>query len=442
MFSLMKSDSNKTVLDIAFDYSDAGLYHDAYHLLYEYNQYRKNNVSPILFYYIGYFARLTGNSELTDKFYKKGSNADEAFCFPSLYWEKIILLDVISTNPKDASAMLYLGNLLYGKTKQYKDALKYWSIAAEIEPNNVQLLRNISIARFNLDNNDGSSFDYLNKAAAIEPDNLQLCYEQNLLAELSNFSFDERTALMEKQKVDFSQWDDLYLQKVHLKNQIGEWKSVLDLLSKHKFVPCEGGEHSIANEYLSANFAMAWKAFNEGFFEKALNYFKSAQNIPINLGGGVWHKILYTPYILGEGLCLNRLNKKTEAKIAFNKIIYFPVNYFATMYLPSFQYYRGCALQELGMFAEGKKEFEALLEDAENCKEAGDFGHFEAARFFNSYFESDKKTKKRHYSMLYALAYLGLGEKEKALEYLKDLLSWDFTNITAKIYYNYIIGEK
>ena len=48
----------------------------------------------------------------------------------------------------------------------------------------------------------------------------------------------------------------------------------------HNFVPCEGGEHAIADQYLNAFMAIGRKKLNCGNTEKALEAFKKGQILP------------------------------------------------------------------------------------------------------------------------------------------------------------------
>jgi tetratricopeptide (TPR) repeat protein len=190
----------------------------------------------------------------------------------------------------------------------------------------------------------------------------------------------------------------------------------LSLLEHHHFIPCEGGEHAISNEYLFASEALGLQCLAQGKTEEALAWFQKAQTIPENLGGGVWHPVMLTPYQYLEGICLTTLEKQEEAAACWGTIDDYPLNYFTRMYLPSFPIWKGMAEMKLGKLQKGTKLCRDAFDEAERAMYRHDYGPFAATPFFNSFQESPPISRKRQSLTLQGIALEALGENEKAMQ--------------------------
>ena len=106
------------------------------------------------------------------------------------------------------------------------------------------------------------------------------------------------------------------------------------------------------------------------------------------------------------------------------------------MYLPSFRYYRGLSLQKLGAVPEGTAELTALLSDSQQGLYQKDYGHFSTTPYFHSYWEKPEIMRKKHFSYLCAMAYLGLGSTESTKEFLEILLSLEPDHLMGALEYH------
>jgi tetratricopeptide (TPR) repeat protein len=426
------TDREQIALDIAFDYASAGMHDDGLDIL-RLAESLAGEPSSTLLYAEGYMAKRIGDTSLMQGCYRRAAGAKRGGCFPFREGEARALRDAISENPLDGRARLELGNLLYGKRGGYAEAVSSWEAAAKLLPYSAEVFRNLALSRYNRDNTDPAAMVFIEKALTLEPENLQLLYERNVLAELQGLPIERRLEIWKSLPVEPELWDDLYLQGVRLFNQADLWIEALRLLESHTFIPCEGGEHAVANEYLFAHHALGLTALKEGREEKALSHFRSTMNLPKNLGGGVWHEVMFTPYLCGEGICLERLGRNGEAAESFDSVAGFPVNYFTEMYLPSFRYYRGLALTRLGKVDEGRGEFEALYAKAAAGLGRKDPGYFAATPFFHSYLENPRTAREKHFFMLEGLALLGLGERDAARQRFEAVLKLDPANAMAAL---------
>ena len=426
MFSKMKSNPQQTCLDIAYDYMEAGQYNKAKEMLMSLTEFLDDfiEINPIIYYSIGYFIKEIHTDGINEakKYYSKAMMLDSKYCFPSRKEEMDILINAIDTYPKDSKALYYLGNLYYSK-EHYEKAEICWEKAYEIDPSNYILLRNLAMAYYNKDNGNEKVMQLLKNALEIKKLDLQLSYEINYIADKQGIDLEERRDIINGQQQIVNRRDDIYLQKVKLENDCGKWKEALKLLESHTFVPCEGGEHTIIEQYAFAHHAIGRKALFENDIQMAISHFKAAQIYPVNLGGGIWHDVMKVPHIYYEALCNKRMGKDEEAQALFSKIIDIPDTYFTKMYLPSFKYYKALSYEALG-----EKDSKDMLIDSfyKECV-AGlakeDYGYFKPTPFFITYLEKPETTRKIHYLYLLSLCYLAKKDTKNAKVTLSELIN-------------------
>jgi tetratricopeptide (TPR) repeat protein len=294
-----------------------------------------------------------------------------------------------------------------------------------------EAMRNLGMALYNKNNKDAEALGLLEKALSIRPTDLQLIYERNVVAKLQNISPENRLETWKNQKIKPEVWDEIYLQGICLFNQLGQWNISLKMLKEHIFIPAEGGEPVIAAEYCFAHEAAGYDAFRKGDTEKALKYFIDGCTMPLNIGGGVPHRVCLCPLKYGEALCYTKLGRNKDAGEALSWIVNFPVDYFTQSFLPAFQYYRGMALIGLGKEKDGREALEILKQQSEDGLRRKEYGLFSTTSEYNSYIRNPEEQKCIHYGILLALALSGLKEKERALAAINEVLRLDPFNARA-----------
>jgi tetratricopeptide (TPR) repeat protein len=399
--------AEQIALDIASDYADAGLFTDATALL------KACDTSyPMVSYLHSYFSAHPIS-------YIEAAKQPEKFCFPSRRWELLALQEATRLFPEEEKSWLYLGNLLYGICKDSEQARQCW----EQGGNGVQALRNLAVARFKEQPNDPTVSQLLLQAREKDPDHLQLCYEYLKVLELQKVESQVRLQAWKKLGTVVNLRDDLYLQGVHAANEARQWQEALDLLKAHEFIPCEGGEHAIANEYLLANLGLGVENLCKKEWKLARNHFKANATLPPSLGGGVWHSVMLVPYRFLEGFCYRQMGEESEAKKAFEEVFDYPINYFTSMYLPTFRFWRALALQELGQREEAKAVLENLEKEYRKNLAGKDFGYFAASPFFEVFIEPAETARYNHFAFLLALSLLGQKKEGEASKVLDTLLA-------------------
>ena len=399
-----------------------------------------NKINPIIYYSIGYLAKLiNGDVEETKKYYVKAMLLSGKYCFPSRKEEMTILLDALNENCKDNKALYYLGNLYYSK-EHYEKALLCWEKALEIEPNNYILKRNLAIGYYNKDNWNKKSKVLLKEACALKQHDIQLAYELNYLLDKQNIDLAERQESIDRQEKIVTQRDDLILQKIKLENDKGHWEEALNLLSQHTFTPCEGGEHTIIEQYAFAHHAIGRKALADKDYLKALNHFKTAQMFPKNLGAAVWHEVMKVPHMYYEAICNEKMGKTEVAEHLYEAIIDIPFTYFTKMYLPSFEYYKILSYEAFGNSDERDALLESLINECSSNIAKKDYGFFKATPFFVSYLEKPENARKVHYLYLLALCSIAKKDNNEARKTLEELLELSKYHQAANLEYKIING--
>jgi len=404
----LKAQKEQVLLDVVTELAAAGFTQEAIKVL------SKPSSYPMLTYVRGF---LSGNS----KDFTIASKQEGRYCFPSRPIELAALQKARETNPKDTQAALYLGNLLYGVSKDYEHAEVAWKQAGD----SPCVLRNLALAAYNRDNTNPSVLPLLETAIEKDPASSQLVLERMLVGRLQGESPERRISFFTRHAsgTAMEKRDDLFLEQVRAENEAGHWEEALRLLYGHVFIPCEGGESSILTEYLFAIDALGRQAISTGNPEKALAWFQKAKHIPENLGGGAWHSVVLVPYLYEEGVCFAQLGNKDEALRCWNQVIDYPIDYFTTMYLPSYPIWRGKAHLALGQLTKGTKECTEALKSAILSIEKPDYGPFNTTPYFISYRENPRHERIEHFTMLIALALFALGRKEEAKNSLRKCIA-------------------
>lgn len=434
IFAKMKSNPVQTCLDIAYDYLNAGLLEEASDLITRFIIFANQEDAqyPMVYYTLGYIADALGKVDEGKTYYRKARKMKPDYCFPSRLEELIVLQSAAQNETNDPKAPFYLGNLLYDK-EQYEAAIKMWEASLNLDQSNYVTWRNLGMAYFNAYRQADKAVTYLQAALKLKPGNPQLVYELNHVMQLAGVEAEERLKLLEASPEALKR-DDIYTELVKVHNQLGQETKALRLLAGHVFVPCEGGEHNIVEQYIYANYALGRKALRRNQIREALAYFKEAQVLPENLGAGIWHEGMNVPAKYYQGVCYSLLGEADTAARVFAEIDHMVVDYFSDMYQPALAYYRALAQMKLDHSAESARAL--LKEFLGKClagKEQKDYGYFKATPFFISYLEQPNVVRKRYYNYLIGLAYLGLEEYQKAKDAFDEVIASDRYNLAANL---------
>lgn len=419
--AIQKSDAIQTALDIATDYLDAGMKEEAAKILCA-----PGFSNPMQVYLHAY---ITANTEE----YDAAETIPETYVFPSRKWELQALHQAIKTRSdnKNEKAYLFLGDILYGTTRNHSAALEAWELAGE----SIQALRNRAVGRFSQDHMDMTVQELMRQAIEKSPKHLQLWYEYLRLMELQGIMPEDRIKVWEQLGIAATTRDDIFLLGVHAYNQAGRFETAKELLISHRFIPCEGGEHAVANEYFLANLGMACHAMMKQDWETAIARLAENNDIPECLGGGIWHEVMKTPYLYLSGICQEQMQCGSGRQF-FIEVDSFPINYFTIMYLPSFPIWKALSRRAMGMSTE--TDLQDIHAQYDSRIQQPLEGFFSATPFFESFIEDPGQSQRQHYGLLLALCHAASHETKQAIGYCNTVLAECPFNIRAKLLKDFI----
>ena len=298
-------------IEYALDYSHAGLYEEAIQFLSVYSE-NINELYPLAPYYLGWFAYQSGNVEKAKAYFNIGSEMKPDFVFPNRIEEVLILQTALLLSPSDYKAWYYLGNFWYDK-RQYADAIQCWERSVELNGLFATTHRNLALAYYNRLNDPHKALQSLEKAFANDPSDARVLMELDQLYKKLNKDHEERLQFLEKYLDLVEQRDDLFLERIILYNQLGQYQKAKELIASYKFHPWEGGEGKVVGQYLICHLELAKQCIDEGNYEAAIQLLEQAENYPLNLGEGKLNSAQENDIHYWKGVVYEMLNERGKA---------------------------------------------------------------------------------------------------------------------------------
>ena len=418
-YKIMDSNPLETCLDIVFDFDAMGLYRENVKLLSGLLKAKPESAQPMLYYALGYYKYLCGEDGAED--YKKGALAEIGKTFPVRKEEMRILEDVIAKT-NDRKAKMLLGCLLYNK-HHYSEAAALWE-----ECDDYISVRNLSVAYFSHLNRKDEALPLMTKALELSPDSEELIYETVVLMDKLGISAKEKIDFLTSHKITR---DDCFTELAKAYNQVLQPEKAIETLMSHSFVPCEGGEHAIADQYLFAHLVMGREEQEKGNTEKAIALFRKGQILPQSLGAGIWNHCKLVPLKFFEALCLEEMGKKSEADEIFTYIATIGIEYFSNMHLKELPYYQACAWRHLGEELKAQRLITKYRREWKDIDKVIDNGFFGTTPFFISFTDNPKQLRRALHCYLNALIADFTGDKEKAQANISESLTLNSENLPA-----------
>lgn len=305
--------------------------------------------------------------------------------YPLRLGEEKVLRAVHAMAPGHGKASFGLGCVTYHR-RNYQEAYDLWKALCEREPKNSQALRCLGIVSYSHMGKLQEGYELLRQAVALEPENKHMTWEASyVMSRLSKPGKETAQFLAASPVCDGR--DDLAIERARALNLAGEWAEALQLMMGRNFVPCEGGEHAVAEQYMFAHHALGRQALKDGKAEEAMAHFQAAQKLPDHLGAGLWNQVLLTPHKYYEGLCLRQLGREEEAVACFQWICQMPQDFFSDMHLPELPCYQAMAYRELGQEAAAIQRAVRHYQRWNAARTNRDPGFFKTTPFFISFLE-------------------------------------------------------
>ncbi len=417
-------------LDVAFDYAEANFWDEARSLLERHLASLKDTEEPypIVFYALGYFCVKSGSSRQARDYFQRAAEASPDYCFPARLEEMQVLQYAIQANADDAKAHYYLGNLLYDKNRR-EEAIEHWEHSCQLGGGFAIPWRNLGIAWHNVRGNPQRALECYENAFQADPADARLLYELDQLRGRMGVSPVSRLAQLKKHSVLVGQRDDLTVELVTLYNQTREYRKALQLLSKRRFHPWEGGEGLVSGQYVTAHLLLGRQALKAGSAEVALKHFAAASHYPENLGEAKHLLTLETHLDYFSGIALQDLGRGDEAAARWEKAAQ------AHTGNSEMAYYKALALRKLARESEAVSVLNELLAfalDQLNAVPKIDYFATSLPNFL--LFEDDLEKRNRiHCLYLAGLTKSGLGRQEEAANDLREAVGLNVNHLAATI---------
>ena len=419
----------QTILDLAFDFLDAGFMAEARELLDAHHSAPVENVAvpnPLERTAMTHYLRAYITGETSDLATARGGNPDHFF--PSRLEEMKVLEWALAQPGSDHLAAYGLGNLFLDR-RRHSDAISVWAPAAKAGSSIPQIHRNLAIAIWNHHRNGEAAAVHYQRARQLDPKDARLISESDQLAKKRNRPLPERLAFLEKHRTLVLQRDDATVELATLLNLTGKPSEALELLLSRRFHPWEGGEGAVLRQYTAARLQLGERALEIGDAETARQEFSLAMETPDRLGEAYHPLQAKADVNYWIGRSLEALEREPEAKAAFEASASESSDFseMAVAEHSPLSYFRGLSLRELGREEEAQAVFQDMLHFATAQKsEPAKIDYFATSLPNLLVFDEDLEGRRNaEADLISALAYQGLGEVDKAKAAVRHTLEFD-----------------
>ena len=277
-----------TALETAAEYFDAGRWRDGAALIEELvracppgDPLRK--LSPLAYYYAAEFCERLGNAAQAGEYRRQGRTMPPDTVFP-FQWEMVpVLRRAMATDPFDARAAYYLGDLLFDA--QPEQALKLWEQSVALDPSFPLAHRNLALAYSHRKSGQDPqrAIAELELAVAAPQRYARHFTELDALYAAQGVAPEKRLALLEQNHPIVAQRDDALSREIGLKVFCGKYDEAIQLMTGRKFSVWEGGTLEVADHWVNAHLLRGRQRLEAGQAASALADFEAAKAIPENL---------------------------------------------------------------------------------------------------------------------------------------------------------------
>lgn len=406
----------QTILDIAYDYADAGFTEAAAGLLelHHANEVKAAGVpNPLSVSQLTHYALawLRNDTVLLENARALGPD----YMFPSRLHDQLVLEWALAQPGTDSNAAYGLGNLYFDR-KRHEEAIDAW----EKVPPFATVCRNLGIAYWNVRNDGEAARAAYQKALKLDPSDARLFAEYDQLRAKLGDPAQERLATLLSRPELVAERDDCSVSLAELYNETGQPQAALDYLLGRRFHPWEGGEGKVLKQYTTAHLLLGRSALEAGDAAVALDHFKRAMQPPETLGEAYHLLQAKADVSYWTGKALRALGREEEAVMQFGSSASEAGDFqaMAVTEHSGLSYFRGLSLIEL----ERRNEAAALFEDFRKFAERelatkAKIDYFATSLPLLLVFEEDlDELKKRNAQHLLALATQGLKQLEQDQE--------------------------
>lgn len=425
-------------IEYALDFAASGSYDEAIDLLEDYMQHTCD-VYPVAAYAVGYFYTCKGNEDKALEYYKRGEQCDHSYCFPNRIEEVNILQDAIKVNAQGCSKAAYaLGNFWYA-ARRYDEAVEAWELSSQLNDTFPTVWRNLALAYYNKRNEKEQARIMLEKAYALDNTDSRILMELDQLYKKLGYPYQARLDMLEQHLEQVEERDDLSIERITLYNQLGRYDEARRMIAERKFHPWEGGEGKITGQYVLCRIELAKQAIADGRYQEALTLLAETEQYPHNLGEGKLQNAEENDVWYYKGLAHKGLGNIEEANRCFTIATIGSDEpqqaFFYNDQQPDKIYFQGLAWRELGEENKARSRFNKLIKHGEkhlfdHCR----IDYFAVSLPDLAIWDDDLNKRNRiHCCYVMGLGYSGLGDVEKAHQFLSEVLTLDINHQGAQV---------
>ncbi len=422
-----------TIVELALDYTHAGLFDEAIMLL------ERVNTDPMASYTRGWVLEQAGRAGEAAREFARAASLASDYCFPNRLEDVIILETAQRINPADARAPYYLGNFWYAH-RRYAEAIACWERAAELDPTYATVQRNLGLAYFNKRHAAQPAVACFEKAFALNPADARVFFELDQLYKQLNRTPRERLTILQQQLNLVDQRDDLTIEYITVLNLLGQAAEAYQHLMQRTFHPWEGGEGKVTGQYVISLVAQARAALKQGEAREAIDLLQRAQVYPHHLGEGKLYGAQENNIFYYLGCAYEALEDDANARDWFERAATGLSEPTSAMYYndqpPDMIFYQGLARLKLKRAAEARAIFEKLIAYGQtHINDEVQMDYFAVSLPDFLVFDVDLNTRNRlHCHYMQALGYAGLGNAVAAQEHFDAVLALDANHLGATLH--------
>ncbi len=424
-----------TAQETAAEYMNAGLWADGTAVLTQLVQVmpNKSRISPIVYYYLAYFASKVGQDDKAAEYCHLAQEMSPDYVFPFQDEAVAVLEHAMTVDAKDARAPYYLGNLLYDW--QPARAVGLWEQSVSLDSSLAIAYRNLAVAYSHEDANDATdkARAALEKAVSMPKKYAMHFAELDEMYQTSGVTPEKRLALLEQNSDVVAQRDDVLSRMIGLKVLMGKYDEAIGLMTGRAFEVWENGTLTVAGSWTDAHLLRGRQRLAARNYQEALADFQAAGEIPDNLPseralGGRDAEIAYGVGMAYEGL--GDMDKAREAWAQASATGSGGRARFGRRGGSSGgeQYYRALALRKLGQDQEATDIFEQMI--TSGTERLRDVGGNDSSVSFGRRRSRGSRLTETHYTL--GLGYLGLNEKGKALQHFSEAFKMSRDHLGAR----------
>ena len=370
--------------------------------------------SPLTYYYMGIYGSAFKEGL---PYLKKASKIPAGYCFPNRLEDAYMFQALCMFFFTDARAPYYQGCLYYDK-RQYDVAIDYWEHSSKLDPTFPTVWRNLALARFNKQNRQDEAVELMEKAFHLDENDSRILMELDQLYKRLHRPHQERLDFLRKYPKLIAQRDDLVLEEITLLNQLGRYEEAMQKLDTHRFHPWEGGEGKVAAQYQICRIEIAKQLLKDDpQSARAKHLLEECLVYPPHLGEG---KL----YGAQDNDILYFLGRYEEGTVG-------PTEPAAAMYYndakPDKIFYAGLCYRALGQEDKARSLFHKLINfGKQHVFEKQVMDYFAVSLPDLLIWEDSLDVKNEvHCKYMLALGYYGMGDKDRALQYLTEVEALD-----------------